>query len=164
MYQRLGFEVVYATFPFHWNDPDLRYPHELRQLADDLPVAHHLACHVRINDRWVLVDATWDRPLKRAGFPVNEHWNGRADTLCAVKPFWSAVRTAYCQAVTNEPYRNGRARDLNPLDGEQDHGDAGEYGRYYRERTGMRTPEELERIRRFYREFDRWLVSIRKQQ
>jgi len=163
MYQRLGFEVVYATFPFHWNDPDLRYPHELRQLADDLPVAHHLACRVRINDRWVLVDATLDRPLKRAGFPVNEHWNGRTDTLCAV-PFWSAVRTAYCQAVTNEPYRNGRARDLNPLDGEQDHGDAGEYGRYYRERTGMRTPEELERIRRFYREFDRWLVSIRKQQ
>jgi hypothetical protein len=29
------------------------------------------------------------------------------------------VRTAYCQAVTNEPYRNGRARDLNPLNGEQ---------------------------------------------
>ena len=65
MYQRLGFEVVYATFPFHWNDPDLRYPHELHQLADDLPVAHHLACRVRINDRWVLLDATWDRPLKR---------------------------------------------------------------------------------------------------
>jgi hypothetical protein len=26
MYRRLGFDVVFATFPFIWNDPDLRYP------------------------------------------------------------------------------------------------------------------------------------------
>ena len=67
--RRLGIEVVYATFPFLWNDPDLRYPPELRQLATGLPVAHHLACRVRINDRWVLVDATWDLPLDPGGFP-----------------------------------------------------------------------------------------------
>lgn len=73
MYQRLDFEVVYAIFPFIWNDPDLQYPPDLRHLATALPVVHHLACHVRINDRWVLVDATGDLPLKRAGFPVNEH-------------------------------------------------------------------------------------------
>ena len=33
MYRRLGFDVVYATFPFLWNDPDLLYPRELHQLA-----------------------------------------------------------------------------------------------------------------------------------
>ena len=26
MYRRLGFDVVYATFPFLWDDPDLQYP------------------------------------------------------------------------------------------------------------------------------------------
>lgn len=82
--RRLGFKVVYAPFPFLWNNPDLQYPPKLRQLATGLPVAHHLACRVCINDQWMLVDATWDRSLKRAGFLVNKHWDERADTLCAV--------------------------------------------------------------------------------
>jgi transglutaminase-like putative cysteine protease len=162
MYQKLGVEVVYATFPFLWNDPDLQYPQELRQLATRLPVAHHLACRVRIGNRWVLVDATWDRPLARVGFPVNENWDGRADTLCAVKPLRSAVRTAFCRTATNEPCRNDHERDLTPCDGELDHWDAGEHARYYREKIGVRTPEELERIRRFYQEFDKWLRDIRE--
>jgi hypothetical protein len=162
MFRKLGIDVVYATFPFIWDDPDLQYPPELRRLAGCLPVAHHLACRVRINDRWVLVDATWDPPLRQAGFPVNEQWDGRADTLCAVKPLRSAVRMAFCRTMTNESCRNGRERDLNPLDGEQDPGDAEDHVRYYREKTGMRTPEEMGRIRRFYREFDAWLQEIRE--
>jgi hypothetical protein len=162
MFRKLGIDVVYATFPFIWDDPDLQYPLELRRLAGGLPVAHHLACRVRINDRWVLVDATWDRPLRQAGFPVNEHWDGRADTLCAVKPLRSAVRTAFCCTMTNEPCRNGRERDLNSLDSEQDHGDAEDHIWYYREKTGVRTPEEIGWIRRFYQEFDSWLQEIRE--
>ena len=162
MYRRLGYEVVYATFPFMWNDLDLQSPQELRQLATRLPIAHHLACRVRINSNWVLVDATWDRPLKRAGFPVNEHWDGRADTLCAVKPLRSAVRTAFCHTATNEPCRDSHERDLNPRDGEQDLGDAEDHARYYREKTGIRTADDIERIRRFNQEFDKWLQEIRE--
>ena len=33
LYRWLGYEVVYAPFPFLWNDPDLLYPPELHQLA-----------------------------------------------------------------------------------------------------------------------------------
>jgi len=164
MYRRLGNEVVFATFPFLWNDPDLAYPVELRALANGLPVGHHLACRVRINKRWVLVDATWDRPLKRAGFPVNEHWDGRSDTLCAVTPLRSAVRTAFCRAATSEPCNTGRKPGHKPLDGEENYGDADDHAEDYRKKAGMRTPEETERIRRFYREFDLWLESIRVQQ
>jgi hypothetical protein len=162
MYRRLGYEVVYATFPFLWNDPDLLYPPALRQLATGLPVAHHLACRVRINNRWVLVDATWDLPLKRAGFPVNENWDGQADTLCAVKPLQSAVRTAFCRTATSEPYRDRRKQELNPCDGEQYHGDAGAHARYYGRKTSVRTPDDLGRIRQFNQEFDVWLQEIRR--
>jgi hypothetical protein len=49
---------------------------------------------------------------------------------------------------------------LDPLDDEQDHRDAEEYRRYYREKTGMRTQDEIERIRWFYREFDVWLEIV----
>ena len=159
----MGLEVAYATFPFLWNDPDLRYPAELRRLAAGLPVAYHLACNVRINDRWVLVDATWDRPLKRGGFPINEHWDGYADTKCAVKSLRPAARTALCRTETSEPCRNSSEKKMAHLNREKDHGDAEDYARYYREKTGMRTEEEIEQIRTFYWEFDAWLVRIREQ-
>jgi hypothetical protein len=161
MYRRLGYEVVYATFPFLWNDPDLFFPMELRELATGLPVAHHLACRVRIGDRWVLVDATWDLPLAGGGFPVNEHWDGQTDTLCAVKPLQSPVRTAFCQTATNRPYHDCCEQEYRPHDGEQDHRDAGEHARYYRRKIGMRSPEEIERNRRFYQAFDIWLEEVR---
>jgi hypothetical protein len=65
--------------------------------------------------------------------------------------------------VTNEPCRERRELDLTLLEGEQDHGNAGDHARYYREKTGMRTREELGRIRRFYREFEDWLATVRGQ-
>jgi hypothetical protein len=161
MYRKLDLDVVYATFPFLWNDPDLQYPPELRMLAAGMPVAYHLACRVRIGARWVLVDVTWDRPLAKAGFPVNENWDGFADTKCAVKPLRSAVRTAFCSTVTNVPSHEGSEGEFHPLNGEQDHGDEDDHVRYYHEKTGMRTREEIERITRFYPEFEAWVVSLR---
>lgn len=162
MYRRLGHVVVYATFPFLWDDPDLAYPPALRRMAGTLPVAHHLACRVRIDDRWVLVDATWDPPLARGSFPVNMHWDGLSDTLCAVKPLRSAMRTAFCRSATNEPLRESCEKELNPLDGEQNHADAGAHERYYRKRVSVRTPEEILRIHQFNREFDAWLEMLRR--
>lgn len=162
MYRRLGYEAVYAMFPFLWNDPDLHYPPELRHLATSLPVAHHLACRVRIDDHWVLVDATWDPPLAIGGFPVNEHWDGQTDTVCAVKPLQSPCHTEFCRKVTNEPYRDRCDPELNRCLGEQDHGDSGDHARHFRRKTGMRTPEEVERNRMFYQAFELWLQEVRK--
>jgi hypothetical protein len=162
MYRKLGLEIVYATFAFSWNDPAIAYPPRLRELAARLPVSYHLATRVRIRNRWVLVDATWDSPLARAGFPVNEHWDGFADTKCAVKPLKSAVRTAYCRTVTNEPYRDSGAPACNPRDGEQNHGDAEDRDRYYREKISLRTPDERNRILNFYQELDAWMETIRQ--
>jgi hypothetical protein len=163
MYRRLGYEVVYATFPFLWNNPDLLYPPDLRELAAGLPVAHHLACRVRAGNRWVLVDATWDLPLSRGGFPVNRYWDGLTDTLCAVQPLPAAVRTAFCRTATSKPFHHCQEHGVSPRDGEQDHGDEKAHTRFYREKTGIRTAEEIGRIQRFYREFDTWLRELRDQ-
>lgn len=161
MYRKLDLDVIYATFPFLWNDPDLRYPPELRELSKCVPVCHHLACRVHLGNGWVLVDATWDPPLARAGFPVNEHWDGLADTRCAVKSLWSPVRTAFCRTLTNEPCRNDDLRGVSPIDGEMDHGDAESQFRYLREKTGVRTPDDWQKVARFYREFEVWLGAVR---
>ncbi|OPX61722.1 MAG: hypothetical protein A4E34_01554 [Methanoregula sp. PtaU1.Bin006] len=162
MYRRLGYDVAYATFPFLWNDPDLAYPPELRRLASALPVAYHLACRVRIGSRRVLVDATWDPPLARGGFPVNIRWDGHSDTLCAVKPLRSAVRTAFCRTATSEPFRKSDEKELLACDGEEDHADAEARERYFRHRAGKRTQEEIQRILRFNQEFDAWLDNLRR--
>ena len=79
MFRKLNLHVVYATIAFLWDDPDIRFPPELRKIARQLPVAYHLACRVQVGCRWILVDATWDRPLAKAGFPVNDRWDGYSE-------------------------------------------------------------------------------------
>ena len=162
MYRKLDLDVVYATVPFLWIDQDLQYPPGLRRLAAGMPVSSHLACRVRIGARWALVDATWDRPLAKAGFPFNENWDGSADTKCAVKPLRSAVRTSFSSTATDLYHREGSKRQVNAPVGEQDHG--GEDGRVrsHHERTGRRSREGLEQVSRFYPEFEMWLVSLRR--
>lgn len=163
MFRKLNLNVVYATIAFSWNDPDLQYPSELRKQAIRLPIAHHLACRVQVGCRWVLVDATWDRPLEKAGFPVNDPWDGYSDTRCAVKPLTSPVRTAFCHPLKNVPYRAKGENKLCPIDGEKNHWDVVDRARYYQEKVSVRSTDEVERIQRFYRDFDSWLVDVRKE-
>ena len=86
MYEKIGLEVLYAVYPFRWEDFTLVYPENLRRLAEDMPEARHLACRVNIDGKLTLVDATFDLPLGAAGFPVNQEWDGMKDTILAVSP------------------------------------------------------------------------------
>jgi hypothetical protein len=86
MYQRLGIPTKYVTYPFRWNAQDINYPLKLKKVVNGMPRGYHLACKAYVNEKWVSVDATWDLPLKRLGFPVNEGWDGFSNTLNAVKP------------------------------------------------------------------------------
>ena len=85
MYQRLGLTVLYAVYPFRWDELEIDYPPKLRRLAKTMPPSHHLACKVDIDGRLVLVDATLDPPLERLDLPVNKKWDGKSDTLLPIK-------------------------------------------------------------------------------
>lgn len=158
---RLGYEVAYARVAFLWKDIGVCYPLVLARLAEDLPVAHHLACQISVDDRRVLVDATWDLPLRKAGFPVNEKWDGVSDTRCAVH---------HLPSVPGDlPERIQKGRNRDPL---QEPGVSQVSKRWNQDRTRGRTTgrsglgpgtslEDIERFRRFYREFDTWLTRIR---
>ena len=87
MYEMLHIPIKYATYSFYWNEQDTKYPGELRKLAEHMPLQYHIACKGFINQKWILLDATYDPPLKKAGFPINETWDGMSETLNAVKPF-----------------------------------------------------------------------------
>ena len=87
MYERLGISVLYAVYPFRWDELEIDYPPNLKKLAEAMPTNYHLACKVDIDGKLVLVDATVDLALEKLGLPVNKEWNGISDTLLAVKPF-----------------------------------------------------------------------------
>ncbi len=161
MFWMLNITVVYATFPFIWNDPDIHYPPQLRKLAATLPFAHHLACRVQTGCSWILVDATWDLPLAKAGFPVNDNWDGYSATKCAVKPLKSPVRTAFCRTATNEPCRGKDEAVLKSVDGEKNHWQEEDRARYYSHVVSLRSPDEIERNHRFSRVFSSWLETVR---
>lgn len=84
LFARLGIPIKYVTYKFKWGDSPIKYPQELKELALRLPFGYHLASKAYINNKWILVDATWDLPLKKVNFPVNERWDGISDTTNAV--------------------------------------------------------------------------------
>lgn len=86
MYQQLGMLVLYAVYPFRWDESEIDYPPRLRRLAEELPLSYHLACRVDIDGELVLVDATLDPALARLGLPVNQEWDGVSDTLLPINP------------------------------------------------------------------------------
>ncbi len=86
MYQRLGLSVLYAVYPFRWDDVELDYPPGLLRLARALPTSYHLVCLVEIEGEFRLVDATIDPALASMGLPINEEWDGFGDTRLAIEP------------------------------------------------------------------------------
>jgi hypothetical protein len=89
MFQRLDLPVFYVVYPHRWEEIAKimgEYSEKLEEMARTLPVTRHLACKVEINDRLVLVDATLDLSLQKAGFTVNAGWDGKSDMLLPVTP------------------------------------------------------------------------------
>ena len=79
--------MLYAVYPFRWDQVEIDYPPRLKRLSKEIPTSHHLAYRVDISGEPVLVDATLDTGLKIFGLPVNEGWDGVGDTLLPVVPY-----------------------------------------------------------------------------
>lgn len=134
LFRRLGIHIKYATYPFKWEEQPINYPPDLKELAIGLPAVYHLACKAYISGRWVLVDATWDSALKGRGFPVNEVWDGKSDTLNAACPI--------------EEILHERVEDRI---------------KYAADKRNTWAEEEKSRYSFFAKQFNRWLEGLRAQ-
>ncbi len=77
--RREGFEVEKIKVIFDWKD--LPIPKEILSiLKKSGTVWVHDSLKVKINNKWIKVDCTWNPELKAKGFPVTETWDGRSDT------------------------------------------------------------------------------------
>ena len=91
IYEELGVSVHYVTHPFHWHDLELDWPRRLRRLISKMPIQYHLALSIAPDGQRFLLDATWDSPLVRAGFRVNELNGHLSDTHLAILPCGPAI-------------------------------------------------------------------------
>ncbi len=89
MFQRLGLPVLFVVYPYRWDERAgilEKYSLRLKEMAEAMPVSHHIACKVEIGGKLILVDATLDPPLQKVGLLVNMSWNGKDDTVLPMTP------------------------------------------------------------------------------
>jgi hypothetical protein len=86
MFTKLGLSVLYAVFPFRWDEARINYPAKLKTLAQEMPTSYHLSCRVELNGQLLLVDATLDPGLEKLGLPVNLEWDGISNTVLPIEP------------------------------------------------------------------------------
>lgn len=133
MFEFLNVSVKYVSYPFSWKDVQIPYPEKILELSKLIPVQYHLACKANLSGRWVLLDATWDPPLRAIGLPINLRWNGLSDT---------------------EPA-------LPALD-EIEHADASERHEYVERMKSKWSTQDGELSEEFYRSMSGWFEEIRR--
>lgn len=133
MFEMLDMPLRYVTYTCELIDQGIAMPPRLADLAASLPLEYHVNCDALIDGRWVMVDATWDPPLERADFPVNMTWDGRSDTLNAVKPIDRIV-----------------------------HESAAERDEYVRAMEAGYNEAESAAYSRFVEDFNAWLLEVRR--
>ncbi|MDO8536394.1 MAG: hypothetical protein Q7S30_05270 [Candidatus Omnitrophota bacterium] len=111
MMGELGLPVKYVTYLFKWNDPAIKFPPALKRIVKNMPITAHLATKVNIDGKWILVDATYDPPLRKAGFPVTEIWDGVSDTKNAVIPIEEVVHESLQERLSFAGKRVGEYTD-----------------------------------------------------
>lgn len=85
LFEKMGLTVFYSVWQFLWKDLLIEWPSELEKLAKEMPENTHLSLRVKIEDNFVLVDATLDPGLKQLSLPIND-WDGYSDTLLPIQP------------------------------------------------------------------------------
>ena len=108
------------------------------------------------------MDATWDPPLVKAGFPVNDAL-GRVfcNEMCRETIKSSGPERAFNNPQKIESCYLKRDEEFCAPDSEKNHWNAVDRARYYREKVDVRTFCEVELIKQFNRDFDAWLVDVR---
>ena len=74
--------VWMCSFAFY---PSEKFTDEMNGLLDPPIIVHHTFLKIELDGKWIIADATHDLFLKTFGFNVVENWDGKSDTLLAVK-------------------------------------------------------------------------------
>ena len=82
--EKIGIQVKFVVMSFYYWRMPLRYPQSKMELVNEMPISYHVALKAKVENKWVLIDVTWDSKLK--GFPNSAGWKGEGDMKLAVIP------------------------------------------------------------------------------
>lgn len=88
LYHQLGIQTSDFIAMHRFKNLAIKYPQYIQTILDRSDIVDpHNFLKIKLGENWIIVDATWDEPLARLGFPVNENWDGESDMQICVQPF-----------------------------------------------------------------------------
>lgn len=86
LYEELGIKVKDFVVEHSFNDLKVKFPDEIKEILKRNEILDvHNILKIFNNGKWAIVDATWDKPLKKLGFIVNDSWDVKSDMeICVV--------------------------------------------------------------------------------
>ncbi len=90
MYEEIQIPVRGVVAQHRFSKLPVQYPTEIRALLDTTDIVDFTNfLQIERNGKWLIVNVTWDSPLKKLGFPVNENWDGLSDMRMIVEEMWN---------------------------------------------------------------------------
>ncbi len=87
LYQQLGIQVKSYLVMHHFKKMPVKFPNHIQNILNKRNILDpHNFLKILVSKKWITVDVTWNKPLKKLGFPVNENWDGKTDMQIAVMP------------------------------------------------------------------------------
>ncbi len=87
LYQKIGIGTKDFIALHRFKDLKVNYPPEITAILDRSDIIDpHNFIKIFVDNKWITVDATWDKPLKKIGFVVNENWDGKTEMQLCVLP------------------------------------------------------------------------------
>ncbi|MFC1810651.1 hypothetical protein ACFLZH_04075 [Patescibacteria group bacterium] len=87
LFIEIGVEVKDFIVMHTFNDLNVNYPENIKEILKRTEISDpHNFIKILVDEKWLTVDATWDKPLKGLGFPINENWDGESNMdLCVAE-------------------------------------------------------------------------------
>ena len=87
LYHYLGIKTQDYIAMHRFKDFSVTYPPNLMTILNRSDIVDpHNFFKIFQDNKWITIDITWDKPLKKLGFIFNDNWDGKTDMLIAVKP------------------------------------------------------------------------------
>lgn len=87
LYHELGIQTQDYIAMHRFIDMPVQYPERIVEILKRSDIIDpHNFFKILVDEKWVTIDVTWDKPLHSYGFPVNENWDGKRDMQICVKP------------------------------------------------------------------------------
>jgi len=85
LYKAIGVPVQKWMCSFEFKKSE-KFTKEMNSFLDNPIKILHTFIKIRVNKKWIVLDATHDSELEKFGFRVQKDWKGKTDTVLAVKP------------------------------------------------------------------------------